>query len=250
MSREKVPPALGLVAALVILAAWTAGMLLLLTRGDPWAPWAPLAVLLQTFLHTGLFITAHDAMHGTVWPRRPRVNRAVGRLALALYALFPFAALEAAHKEHHRAPASEHDPDYAAGGRTGFWPWYGAFIRRYLSAWQLVGMAAIFNVLEHGLGLPAPRLVLFWVVPSLLSTLQLFYFGTYLPHRPARGRDLAHHDHHRARSTALSPLGSLLTCYHFGRHWQHHARPDLPWWRLTEVAAPEPREAGTARGSR
>jgi beta-carotene ketolase (CrtW type) len=41
-------------------------------------------VALQTWLSTGLFITAHDAMHGTLAPGRPHWNRAVGGLCLML----------------------------------------------------------------------------------------------------------------------------------------------------------------------
>ena len=25
---------------------------------------------------------------------------------------------------------------------------------------------------------------------------------------------------------------SFLSCYHFGRHLEHHAFPGVPWWRL------------------
>ncbi|HYD98464.1 MAG TPA: fatty acid desaturase, partial [Alphaproteobacteria bacterium] len=30
-------------------------------------------------------------------------------------------------------------------------------------------------------------------------------------------------------------LVSLLTCYHFGHHHEHHLRPDVPWWRLPSL---------------
>ncbi len=226
-----------------IFAAWGACLTALLARGDPGAAWAPLAALLQTFLHTGLFITAHDAMHGTVCPGRPRLNDVLGRAAALAYALFGFERLRTAHRLHHLAPGTEDDPDYGLGGRTGFWAWYLGFLRRYLAAAQLLGMAAVFNLLEHGLGVPASRLLAFWVAPSLLSTVQLFYFGTYRPHRPARGDDAPHRDAHRARSTALPPLGSLLACYHFGRHWEHHAEPGVPWWRLHRVPGQRPAES-------
>jgi beta-carotene ketolase (CrtW type) len=70
------------------------------------------------------------------------------------------------------------------------------------------------------------------MVPALLSSLQLFYFGTYLPHRP--GPD-AFTDHHRARSNGYSEWLSLLTCFHFGYHHEHHRAPGEPWWRLPTV---------------
>jgi beta-carotene ketolase (CrtW type) len=68
------------------------------------------------------------------------------------------------------------------------------------------------------------------VGPALLSTLQLFVFGTWLPHRPHADAPFA--DRHRARSQRWPTWLSLLTCYHFGYHWEHHAHPHVPWWRL------------------
>ena len=41
----------------------------------------------------------------------------------------------------------------------------------------MVGMAIVFQILEYVLGIPTLNLILFWVSPALLSTLQLFYFG-------------------------------------------------------------------------
>ena len=36
------------------------------------------------FLHTGLFILAHDAMHHSLAPTHPLINQRIGRLSLAL----------------------------------------------------------------------------------------------------------------------------------------------------------------------
>ena len=71
--------------------------------------------------------------------------------------------------------------------------------------------------------------MLFWALPSLLASLQLFYFGTYLPHRRDETPFL---DPHQARSNGYSYLASLATCFHFGYHHEHHADPSVPWWRL------------------
>ncbi|MFB6351004.1 MAG: fatty acid desaturase, partial [Bradymonadaceae bacterium] len=192
------------------------------------------AVALQTFLHTGLFITAHDAMHGSVARGHPQVNRLVGRLTTLLYALFSYEQLQAKHADHHATPVTDTDPDYHNGDHERFWPWYLGFLREYVGFWQIVGMAAVYNLLHHGLGVELAALNLFWVVPSLLSTLQLFYFGTYLPHRhPGEGFV----DDHRATSNDFSPTVSFLTCYHFGYHHEHHSHPGVPWWRLPSVRA-------------
>ena len=34
-------------------------------------------VLLRTFLHTGLFVVAHDAIHSSLCPSRPNLNAAI-----------------------------------------------------------------------------------------------------------------------------------------------------------------------------
>jgi beta-carotene ketolase (CrtW type) len=74
-----------------------------------------------------------------------------------------------------------------------------------------------------------PTTLVFWALPALLSSVQLFYFGTYRPHRVD---EVPFSDQHRARSNDFSPLMSLLTCFHFGYHHEHHDTPWVPWWRL------------------
>lgn len=218
---------MGVVAALAIITAWLCCVAFSLAMPLPLAA-APLQIALITFLSTGLFITAHDAMHGTVAPRSPRLNDLLGAVAVRLYALFSYRKLRTMHAAHHTAPGHVgDDPDYHDGAHPNFWRWYLHFIRNYLGAGQLVGMAIAYNVLAHAAKIPEPRLIAFWVAPALLSTLQLFYFGTYLPHR---GGDFA--DAHRARSNDFPPWLSLLTCYHFGYHHEHHERPGLAWWQL------------------
>ncbi len=218
----------GIAAATTILLAWATLLSFTVTHEQAWAWWTLPAMALQTFLYTGLFITAHDAMHGTISPDYPRINRFFGALAVGLYALFSFKRLNEAHWEHHEHPASEDDPDFHNGHPHPV-RWYLDFMIHYLSVWQILAMAIIFNALQYGVGLTATNLVLFWIVPSLLSTWQLFYFGTVLPHREP---DEGYADEHRASSNDFSPLVSFLTCYHFGYHWEHHERPDIPWWAL------------------
>jgi beta-carotene ketolase (CrtW type) len=197
------------------------------------ALWLPL-VALRTWAHTGLFIVAHDAMHGTVAPRHPRLNALVGALAVGLYALFPYATLRREHRLHHAQPASAGDPDYHDGVHDGFGRWYLRFIGHYLRWPQVVGHAVIFNVLQHLLHVSQVSLLAFWVLPSLASTAQLFYFGTFLPHRAPPG---GYADAHRARSNEYGVALSLLTCFHFGYHWEHHEWPSVPWWALPSARA-------------
>lgn len=193
---------------------------------------APVLVALQCWLSVGLFIVSHDAMHGSLAPFRPGLNRAVGRVVLMLYAGILYDALVSRHFAHHRAPGTEDDPDFAGDGRVGFWRWFGAFFVEYFSVGQMVRLAAAVAVYLFLLGVPEERLLLFWALPAILSAVQLFLFGTYLPHR-AEEREFG--DAHRARSNQYSWLLSLLTCFHFGYHHEHHDDPSVPWWRLPSL---------------
>lgn len=226
----------GVSLAAAILGAWI-GLHVWGVLFHRWGPadWVlvPLAVAAQTWLSVGLFIVAHDAMHGSLAPGRSGLNRAVGRLALALYAGFWFDRMAPKHHAHHANPGSGADPDFLDAERQGFWAWYLAFFRRYFGlrefAMLSAGVAAYLLI-----GASLVNLLVFWAVPALLSSLQLFTFGTYLPHR--RESD-AFEDEHRARSLGHARLASLATCYHFGGfHLVHHRRPHLPWWRLPSGA--------------
>ena len=180
-------------------------------------------VLVQTHLFTGLFITAHDAMHGTAAPGKPRLNAAIGHVAAALFALNSYARLLPAHHRHHAHAGTPQDPDYHP---PGFLPWYWRFVKQYLTWWQFVGMAVLFNV--AALWVPKANLILFYVLPAVLSTFQLFYFGTYVPHRGEHAPE----NRHKARSQARNHAWAFVSCYFFGYHLEHHQYPATPWYRL------------------
>ncbi|HYO68452.1 MAG TPA: fatty acid desaturase, partial [Archangium sp.] len=112
-----------------------------------------------------------------------------------------------------------------------FWPWFATFMVRYTTWLQILVMAAKFNLLLL-LGVAQWRIVAFWVVPALLGTVQLFYFGTFLPHRRPDTPDMAPH---HARSLPRNHLWAMLSCYFFGYHWEHHQSPSTPWWRLWKM---------------
>ncbi len=224
----------GVAMAAAIIALWLAsllGWLALDFAAAGLALMAP-AMLLQTFLYTGLFITAHEAMHGLLAPRHKKLNAFLGAACVLLYALFSFNKLKLEHRRHHAQPGSAHDPDFHDGKHKNFWAWYFHFMLTYVTWRQIAGMALAFNILHHLLHVPMVNLLLFWVAPALLSTLQLFYFGTFLPHRETETDDL---DEHHARSNDFSAFWSFLTCYHFGYHWEHHEFPYVPWWKLPRV---------------
>jgi len=199
-----------------------------------WAT-APLAVALivvQAWLSTGLFIVAHDCMHGSFAPRQRRLNTVIGTLCLAAYAGLSYAALYPKHHAHHAAPGTPDDPDFHAGAPRQALPWFVHFFRGYYTHGQIlrITVAAIAYML---LGASLLNIVAFWAVPALLALAQLFVFGTYLPHRH---EELPFADEHNARSNSLSPLASLVTCFHFGAyHHEHHLKPQTPWWRLPHL---------------
>ena len=203
---------------------------------------APLMVATQSWLGAGLFIVAHDAMHGSLAPGRRRLEAAVGQAALAIYAGFPYRRLERAHHAHHRHAGGEGDPDFHTHDPRAFWPWYLGFMQEYFGWAQfctLGGVGAVYILALHAHLL---NVALFWATPALLSSLQLFTFGTWLPHRhEARGPRFA--DRHNARSLEYGWLASLLACFHFGYHLEHHLAPGTPWWRL-----PAYRRERAARG--
>lgn len=245
-SHRPAPPGpWGVVIAGVILAAWGGHLAwLLMAPGLPWdSPLTWLHVALQAWLCTGLFITGHDAMHGTV-ARQRWVNEAVGTVACFLFAGLSYRRLVVNHRAHHADPTGEHDPDFSTRSQA-FLPWLGTFALRYTTLPQLGVMAAKFNVMLY-LGASQPRIFAFWVLPALLGTLQLFYFGTYLPHRRPDTLDMAPH---HARSLPRNHLWAMLSCFFFGYHWEHHESPGTPWWRLWRLKDARAREQEAARGA-
>lgn len=188
-------------------------------------PLTYILILLMTHLYTGLFITAHDAMHGAVsWNKR--YNNFIGRLCTTLFMFNSYKILFPKHYKHHIHVGTEQDPDYHPPNPV---LWYFKFLLEYVSIKQIVLAAITFNVLK--LFLPTPNLLAFWIVPSFLSTLQLFIFGTYLPHY---GEHEAH-NRHKARSQATNHWWAFISCYFFGYHFEHHDSPQTPWWMLYKV---------------
>lgn len=213
----------GILIALGIIAGWLLLLLYLLGSYtvDWYSPLTWLFVWLQTHLYTGLFITAHDAMHGALHPN-PSVNKRTGQLVAILFAFNSYNKLFPKHHEHHRFVASDKDPDYHSS--QNFFIWYFSFLKQYITWWQMVAMALTYNLLK--LVFPQENVILFWIVPSLLATLQLFYFGTFLPHKGE------HTNRHKSGSQQKNHLWAFLSCYFFGYHLEHHNYPGTPWWQL------------------
>ena len=224
--------AIGLTLAAAIVSAWLCGHVYAVFF-HRWTAMgtiaAPFLMALQCWLSVGLFIVAHDAMHGSLVPFHPLINRVIGRFCLMLYAGFSFDRLITRHFDHHRHSGTALDPDYHAEDPEHFWGWYIAFFRRYFG-WQPFLTINVVTWLYWGLfGANLANILLLWAVPAILSSVQLFYFGTYLPHRREEDGFV---DRHNARSSGYPWLLSLFTCFHFGHHHEHHAAPHVPWWQL------------------
>lgn len=215
----------GLFMATLVIVTWFIALILVLKFAtNLYSPLNVLWVLLLTHLYTGLFITAHDTFHGTVSENK-QINKWVGIICITLYAAFDYSKVKAEHRKHHQSVATEHDPDFYEGG---FFAWYWKFLLHYISVTQIVVLAIVFNLLHYLFDIPKANLIVFWIIPPLLSTLQLFYFGTFQPHNHPESID----NIHKTRSQKKNHLWGFISCYFFGYHLEHHKKPYLPWWKL------------------
>lgn len=193
-----------------------------------------LKILIRGFFHTGLFIVTHEAIHRNISHHR-WLNDTFGYLTSFLYALLPYKILARNHKLHHRFPGTDLDPDHSESDTHNFLSWYFKFMKTYQADGQgwvsLTGMGITFCILVS-LHIPILNLVLFWIIPMVTSSLQLFTFGVFLPHRKKVG---GYEDVHRINSIHFPVFWSFVTCYHFGYHWEHHQYPHLPWYQLPQA---------------
>ena len=221
----------GIVWAIVIIGLWLlsfAGFLLIdLTQLS--AVYWIVIVLTRTFLQTGLFILAHDAMHQSLVPSNVKLNHAIGKLAIGLYAVLNYDQCLLNHQRHHQIPGRIGDPDFHNGSNPQGLSWYFQFLRTYLPISQMLVFVAIVGSGLVGLILVLQvspiNCVLVWMAPLILSSLQLFCFGTYFPHR---------HEDNITRSAYYPRVISFLVCYHFSYHQEHHKYPDVPWYALPD----------------
>lgn len=224
MKRLSVDPK-GIFIALTIIGFWILSLIFLLNYQISWTdPLVYLGVLIQMHLYTGLFITSHDAMHGLVSSNK-KLNKAFGWFAALLFSYNFYNKLFPKHHEHHRFVATDQDPDFH--NSDNFLAWYFSFIKQYVTIWQILLMAATFNILK--LFIPVENLILFWMLPAVLSTFQLFYFGTFVPHKGES------ENKHHSSTQAKNHVWAFFSCYFFGYHYEHHDSPGTPWWRLWRV---------------
>ena len=240
LPRKVTQAVVGSLFALAIAGAWLAIHVYAMFVFDlTWAT-LPLGLVLsalQCWLSVGVFIVSHDAMHGSLVPGKSRANTAIGAVLLFLYAGFAWRKLRKAHFEHHSLAGRPGDPDFDEHNPDRFLRWYATFFKRYFGWPSLAFVSAVVWTYWLVFDVPMIQIVLLYGAPALLSSLQLFYFGTFRPHR--HGDDPGFADRHNTRSENFGPLASLATCFHFGYHLEHHRRPDVPWWAL-----PRARRAG------
>jgi len=218
---------MGIFIALVIIFLWLGHIVFTLLFVEPdFLTFQPyLHIFLQTFLYTGLFITGHDAMHGTV-ARNRKLNNFLGNVTTTLFAFLSFRILAKKHYQHHLFPASVKDPDYSPRSNNIF-IWWFTFMKNYITWWQILSMAVAFNILL--IWFSEIQLLAFWIIPAILSTWQLFYFGTYMPHHRPHSSDMSPHN---SRTLPKNHFLAMISCYFFGYHWEHHESPTTPWWKL------------------
>ena len=222
----------GLILGFGIVAAWLALFVYAVFFFSLSAASVPVAIAMivaLVILYAGMFIVAHDTMHGSFLPGAPKLNAAIGQFILTVYAGFNWRKMRTAHHQHHKTPGTADDPDYNAANPKGFGAWYFKWFATYFRAPQFAFLFVVNLVFMFVLKAELANILLFWALPAMLSSLQLFYFGTYLPHRDD---GTAFPDHHNARTNDYPWLLSLLTCFHFGYHHEHHLYPHEPWWRL------------------
>lgn len=221
---------MGIIIAIAIIVVWALHLSYVLFYFDISLtnPLTYLHVLIQTYLYTGLFITGHDAMHGNIAKSKP-VNTFFGYLSCFLFAGMSYKRLIKNHFSHHKHPGGEKDPDFNVKSQN-FLMWWLTFMVRYTTIMQLIVMGVLYNLLK--IVVPEINIWIFWIIPAFGGTLQLFYFGTYIPHKYPHTLEMRPHN---ARSQKKNHLLAMLSCYFFGYHYEHHSYPGTPWWKLYKI---------------
>lgn len=218
---------MGIFIALLVVGMWGGHLAYILMNVELsiFNPWLYVHVLLQSWLFTGLFITGHDAMHGSI-SKVKWINNLLGFFITLMYAGMWYPTLVKQHRLHHIHPGAAGDPDYCLTSQN-FFVWWFTFMKAYITIGQIVFMAVVFNI--GLLAFSEQQLLVLWVLPSIVSTFQLFYFGTFVPHRQPHTSDM---EPYNSRTLPKGHFWAMVSCYFFGYHYEHHASPHTPWWRL------------------
>ena len=140
---------MGILAAVTIITLWASHLFYSLKYSEVnfTSPLFYLHVLIQGYLFTGLFITAHDAMHGTV-SQNKTINKFTGVLTTFLFAGLSYGKLLKNHKLHHIHSGTAEDPDYSVKSQN-FFVWFAKFFMKYVSIYQIIIVGINFNVLKY-----------------------------------------------------------------------------------------------------
>jgi beta-carotene/zeaxanthin 4-ketolase len=226
-------PDIGILFAAIVMGSWITTLLYCLFRHELSIYTTPFLILLMAHLDTGLFITAHDSIHGTVSKSYPLINRWAGKLCLLVFAGFDYDKIRDEHWRHHaNAGLIGEDPDFHSGN-PALGAWIYSFMVQYVTLGQVSRLLTLVGFFFY-LGAPIQNLFLFQAVAAWASTFVLFYYGTYLPHMPDPPK-LERPDNFRTLSKGDSRLTSFLKAYNFGCHSEHHSNPKVPWWALYDA---------------
>lgn len=175
-------------------------------------------LLILIWQYVGLFIISHDLHHN----ENPSIyQNFLGRLSLFCYGGFLLEDFSKKHSEHHRYPGnSKKDPDFYDGNVI---LWYLNFMVEYINIKQVIIQLSVYNILKY-LNITDETMILFWLLPSVLASIQLFFYGTYLVHE----KDGV------IKNSKLHPWLITLTSYNFGNHINHHKYPKIPWHDLDQ----------------
>lgn len=173
-------------------------------------------ILTLTWQYVGLFIVAHDLHHS----EKPDIYQNIlGRLCLLCYGGFTLEDFSKKHKLHHKYPGvNNKDPDFHDGNSI---VWYLNFMLRYINLKQGFIQLSIYLLAKY-IEIENQSMILFWLLPSILASIQLFYYGTFL----------VHEKNGIIKTSNLPSWLVTLTSYNFGYHQNHHKNPKTPWFDL------------------
>ena len=194
----------------------------------------PLLIALQCWLNVGLFIVAHDCMHGSLAPFRPALNRWIGRLCLALYAGFSY---DRSDPQAFRPPPLSRARPTTRTSTTTIRTTSGAGTQPSFAATSAGSRSLSVARGRRDLrgGCSAPALPTCCCYGPCRRSCRRCSCSISAPICRTAMRRTSFADRHNSRSNDFSLALSLLTCFHFGYHHEHHLSPHVPWWDLPKA---------------
>ena len=175
-------------------------------------------IMTLTWQYVGLFIMSHDLHHAE---NPDYYQQILGRLSLLCYGGFLLEMFSDKHKLHHKYPGIDgKDPDFHDGNVI---IWYFKFLSRYINIYQAIIQIIVYNILKN-YEITDENMIFFWLIPSLLASVQLFFYGTVM----------VHEKNGIIKNSNLPKWLITLTSYNFGHHKRHHTNPKIPWFELDD----------------